>query len=24
MREAGLTVRPGHDPEVLRPGAVTL
>ena len=22
MREAGLTVRPGHDPDVLRPGAV--
>jgi N-acyl homoserine lactone hydrolase len=24
MREAGLTVRPGHDPDVLRPGAVEL
>ncbi len=24
LREAGLTVRPGHDPDVLRPGAVAL
>ncbi|MHB8235828.1 MAG: N-acyl homoserine lactonase family protein [Solirubrobacteraceae bacterium] len=24
MREAGLTVRPGHDPDVLVPGAVAL
>lgn len=24
MREAGFTVRPGHDPDVLRPGAVAL
>lgn len=23
MRDAGLTVIPGHDPEILRPGAVT-
>jgi glyoxylase-like metal-dependent hydrolase (beta-lactamase superfamily II) len=23
LREAGLTVRPGHDPELLRPGLVT-
>jgi hypothetical protein len=23
MRDSGLTVIPGHDPEILRPGPVT-